>query len=234
MLVHRHPSTSSHHHLRSHQFNSLPTTCHRQEPLPFLEGCRPNRQRPQKYRNTDPSHIRPSPLQRDVGGLTMLDGGLREGWTQGGTQVMGGSLGTSRKRTTTKVVVHIRRSSLSSADHICSTPMFRSTLAYRTSPPSLRPREFTPAQGNEGPTTKSRTTQWRGDLMKTSRARRRSNNDESIGPDRNPTSTNGPTNDDEYGSSDNPTTRRMAQQQRIAPNGDKPTSDDEYGPVDDV
>ena len=62
----------------------------------------------------DPSHIRPSPLQRDVGDSTMLDGGVREGCTRGGTQSMGGPLSTSRNRTTTLIVVRFRYSFLSS------------------------------------------------------------------------------------------------------------------------
>jgi len=63
------------------QLNSLPTTCNHParspSPLSMDVGLIDNA--PSKYRNTDPSHIRPSPLQRDVGGSTTLDGGVREG-----------------------------------------------------------------------------------------------------------------------------------------------------------
>ena len=66
---------------------------------------------PSKYRNTDPSHICPSPPQRDVGGSTTLNGGVREGWTRGETQAMRGPRSTSQ-----------RRGSLSSLP--LTTPMF--------------------------------------------------------------------------------------------------------------
>jgi len=70
------PSSSHHHHLRPLQLNSLPTTRNypARRPSPLLRDMGPIENAPRKYRNTDPSHIRPSPLQRDVGGSMTLDG----------------------------------------------------------------------------------------------------------------------------------------------------------------
>ena len=70
------PPSFHHHHLRPLQLNSLLTTCNypARHPSPLLRDVGPIENAPRKYRNTDPSHIRPSPLQRDVGSSMTLDG----------------------------------------------------------------------------------------------------------------------------------------------------------------
>jgi len=106
------------HRLRPLQLNSLPTTCNHlaKSPSPLLRDVGLIDSAPSRYRNTDPSHICPSPLQRDVGGSTTLDGGVRERWTQGGAK---------------QWEAHLVRHWSDASDHICSTPTFRPTLAYR-------------------------------------------------------------------------------------------------------
>jgi hypothetical protein len=77
--INRVTGSSSYHHLRPLQLNSLPTTCNHpaRSPSPLLMDVGLIDNAPRKYRNTDPSHILPSPRQRDVGGSTTLDGGVR-------------------------------------------------------------------------------------------------------------------------------------------------------------
>jgi hypothetical protein len=78
--------------------------------------------RPQLTSEARSHRSRPSPFQRDVGGLSSFDGGLGEGETSGGTQEVGGPCGAPRKRTTMEVVVRFRH--LSShprpTDHPCA------------------------------------------------------------------------------------------------------------------
>ena len=60
---------------------------------------------PELARKCQPRCIRPSPFQRDVGGSSLLNRGMGEVDTRGGTQGMGGPASASRKRTTMNIVV---------------------------------------------------------------------------------------------------------------------------------
>ena len=62
---------------------NAPATTVSVPPLPSPEECGLNYQHP-RMRRTDGSHIRPSPFHRDVGGVSSLNGGTREGGRRGG------------------------------------------------------------------------------------------------------------------------------------------------------
>ena len=68
------PTSSHHHHLHPLQLNSLLTTCNYPARClsPLFRDVGLIENAPRKYRNTNPSHICPSPLQRDVGICSML------------------------------------------------------------------------------------------------------------------------------------------------------------------
>jgi len=70
-------------HLRPPHPSSPPTT-HKQPgrcPSPPLRDVGPLANAPSKHRSWQPSRTRPSPFQRDVGGVSSLDGGPWEGIT---------------------------------------------------------------------------------------------------------------------------------------------------------
>jgi hypothetical protein len=89
--------SSSHHRLRRRRLKSLSTICDHpaRNPSPFLRvvGTTNSLQVTSEAR-TQPT--RPSPFQRDVGGLYLLDGGFGDGRTQGGTHEIGGPQRASR------------------------------------------------------------------------------------------------------------------------------------------
>jgi hypothetical protein len=101
-----HSPSFQHHHPRHHRLNSLSNTYNHpaSNPSPLVR-CGLKKQCPSKCR-TNPTHSRPSPFQRDVGGSFLpLDGEIGEGEPQGGTHGVGGLSGASRTKSTTNVVV---------------------------------------------------------------------------------------------------------------------------------
>jgi len=64
-------------------------------PSPPLRDVGPITNATSKRRSLDPGRIRPTPLQRDIGGSWSTDGGVGDGETQWGTQEVGGPFSAS-------------------------------------------------------------------------------------------------------------------------------------------
>ena len=108
---------------------------------------------PSKHRSWQPSRTRPSPFQRDVGGVSSLDGGPWEGITRGGTHEEGGLGSASPKRTTMKIVVRFHHFLTLS---VPLTPSNSTTGNDATNNPN--PSRFKPPREQDDTVVGSRTT----------------------------------------------------------------------------